>query len=430
MKRTIFVLAGLLILLAVALSPSQPALLAARPAQNATPTPVAEVEPTATPAPAVEPAAAAAESAAEPTMADLLARLESLEATVAKLQAASQVVSYAQADAVNTAIYFLDSAGLHGLDVRLNEEGTILPGDSGQVAHIARLLTTTEWPDALLEDAVALHETLRALSAALGDDNLDAAAPLATQAHDEGHGLSHHAQEWLAEVVAVDVADATGEANQINTAIYLLDNAGLHGLDVQLNEEGTILPGDSGQVARVARLLTTVEWPDALAKDAATLHETLSALSAALGDDDLEAAAPLATQAHDEGHDFSHHAQEWLAALGDAPSQANRVNTAIYLLDSVDLHGLAERLADEKVILPGDGGEVARLARIFTTVGWPQELAEDAGALHETLSALAAALSDDDVEAATPLADQAHEQGHEFSELAQEWLSPAEEGGE
>ena len=430
MKRTIVVVAGLLILLALALSPSQPALLAARPAQNATPTPAAEAEPAATPALAAEPAAAVKPIGEEPTMADLLARLESLEATIAELHAASHVASYAQVDAVNTAIYLLDSAGLHGLDVRLNEESEILAGDTGLMARVARLFTTVEWPEGLAEEAAALHATLSALSAALGEDDLETAAPLATQAHEEQHEFSHHAQEWLAEAVALELADVTAQSNAVNTAIYLLDSAGLHGLDVRLNEEKEILAGDSGLVGRVARLLTAVEWPEGLTEEAAALHETLSALSAALGEDNLEAAAPLATQAHNQAHDFSHNAQEWLAAVGDAPSQANRVNTAIYLLDGVDLHALAERLSDEKEILAGDSGQVARLARLFTTVNWPGELAEDAGALHETLSALATALTDDNLEAATPLADQSHEEAHDFSELAQEWLSLANEGAE
>ncbi|MBX3050484.1 MAG: hypothetical protein KF753_03350 [Caldilineaceae bacterium] len=423
MKRTIFALAVLLLMAALALSPKNPAIFAAQSDQNSAATPTPAPEPEAKPA-------AVAESAAEPTMAELLARLESLETTVAQLSAAAQVVSYAQADAVNTAVYLLDTAGLHGVDVRLNEEDTILPGDSGQIARVARLLTTVDWPASLAADAADLHATLAALAVALGDDDLDEAAPLATQAHEDAHHFSHHAQEWLAEAVTLAAADATGQANAVNTAIYLLDGAGLHGVDVRLNEEGTILPGDSGQIARAARVLTTVDWPDSLAEDAAALHTTLAALAVALGDDDLDAAAPLATQAHEEAHDFSHHAQEWLDGLNRAPNQANRVNTALYLLDAVDLHGLAERLTDGGAILPGDSGEVAPLARLLTTVQWPDELAEDASALHDTLSALALALADDDVAAATPLAGQAHDDAHEFSEMAQEWLSVTEEGGE
>ncbi len=417
MKRTIVVVIGLFILLALALSPSQPALLAARSAQSATPTPAAEAEPTA--APAVEGAA----DAAEPTMAEFLARLESLEATVAELQKAARVTSNAQINDINTAIYLLDSAGLHGIDVRLNEEKTIQPGDAGLVGRVARLLTTVDWPASLAVDAADLRSTLGALAGAMNEDNLEAAAPLATQAHEEQHDFSHHAEEWLAEAVVVETADAAEGANGINTAIYLLDSAGLHEVDVRLNEEKTIQPGDSGQVDHVARLLTTVAWPEELAEEAALLQETLTALSAALEEDDLEAAAPLATQAHEEQHDFSHNAQAWLAETGEAADQANRVNTAIYLLDGVDLHDLAERLVDEKAIQPGDGGQVARLARLLATVDWPDALDEDAGALHETLSALAAALIGNDLAAATPLADQAHEEQHDFSHTAQEWLA-------
>ena len=452
MKRTIVVVAGLLILLALALSPDQSALLAARPAQDATPTPAAEAEPAGTPVAEAESAAeteaateteaaaeaeavAADENVAEPTLTELLARLESLEATVNELHAASHATSYAQAAAINTAIYLIDNAGLHGIDVRLNEEETIQPGDAGAVARVARLLTTVEWPASLAADAAALHRTLSGLAAALSDDDLASAAPLATQAHEEQHHFSHHAQTWLAEAVLVVKTGAGEEANAINTAIYFLDSAGLdgaglHGLDVRLNEEETIQPSDSGAVKQVTRLFTTVQWPDALAEDAAALYETLGALATALENDDLATAAPLATQAHEEQHAFSHHAQTWLAEAGDAGGQANRVNNTIYLLDGAGLHALAERLGNDKDIQSGDSGLAARVARLFTTVDWPQTLAADAVALHETLVALSTALADDDLAAATPLAEEARDAQIELSLKAQEWLSGGQAEGD
>lgn len=203
MKRMIFAITALLLLLALALSPSNPTLFAAATQQNATPTPATEAEPTAIPATEAEAeseATHAEKGVAEPTIADLLTRLESLEATVVELHAANisvHAAAYTQANTANTAVYFLDSAGLHGLDVRLNEEGIIEPSDAGRVAQIARLLTTVEWPEGLAEDAAALYETLTALSAALGEDDVKTAASLATQAHEEQHDFSHEAQEWL-----------------------------------------------------------------------------------------------------------------------------------------------------------------------------------------------------------------------------------------
>lgn len=321
MKRTIVVVAGLLLLAALALSPSGPALFAAQFNQQAsgTPTPAPEMEATATPAAEESTDAAeeaAEESEAEPTVAELLARLDSLEATVAELYAAHEAAhaaTYDDVNSVNVAVYLLDAAGMHELETRLVGEGEILPSDSGQVGQIGRLLSTVAWPEELAAEAAALQEMLSNLSAALADDNLEAVQPLSTEAHVAYHVFSHNAQMWIAEASAQEMAAAPGQSNRVNTALYLLDGAGLHGLDEQLSEEKSIQPGDSGRIGQVARLLSTVDWPDELSADAADLYETLVALAAALADDDLEAATTLADAAHDAQHDFSHAAQAWLA---------------------------------------------------------------------------------------------------------------------
>lgn len=318
MKYALVILAGLVIVAALAVSPGQPTALAAPPAQNATPTPAPEAEATPTPAPEVEGATAveeAVEEEAEPTVADLLARLETLEATVAELYAvheAAHAATYDQVNGVNTAIYLLDSAGLHELETRLVEEGDILPGDSGAVGQLARLLSTVDWPDELADEAVALQEMLVTFSAALADDDLENVQPLSTETHVAYHVFSHNAQMWVAAQAESTPAPAPGQAHRVNTAIYLLDGAGLHGLAERLADPGEILPGDSGEIAQIARLLSTVDWPEMLEADALALTDTLNALATALADDDLDAAAPLAEQAHEAQHDLSHHAQMWL----------------------------------------------------------------------------------------------------------------------
>jgi hypothetical protein len=314
MKRTALVLAGLL-LLALALLPVRSATFAAAPAQNATATPAPEPETTATPAPE--------EEVEEPTMADLLARIESLEATVTELYAtheAEHIASFDQVNAVNTAIYLMDSVGLHELDTQLAVDGVINPGDSGKVAQIARLLITVDWPDELAADAAATHEMLTALASALADDDLDTAKSVMLTGHATYHVLSQIGQNWVVAAAESGMSDAPGQANRVNTAVYLLDGVDLHALAERLAAGEDILPEDSGPVSQAARLLITVDWPEELAEDAAALYETLSALSLALADDDLETAAPLAEQAHDGQHDFSHNAQTWLAehAGGDA----------------------------------------------------------------------------------------------------------------
>jgi len=283
----------------------QPPALAAPFAQSSTPTPT----------PAEEAPAAAEET--EPTLQDLLARVDALQARIAELeeQMATAHSTSADANQMTTAVYLLDTAGLHDLDVRLNEEEVIEPSDAGRVARVTRLLSSVDWPEALAADATALIDLLGQLVTALTEDDLAAAAPLATQVHETQHDFSHAVEHWLGE--AATTHESAGQAFRVTSAVYLLDTAGLHDLDVRLNEEGVIEPSDAGRVARVARLLSSVDWPEPLVTKAMTLTNVLTELTTALTDDDLETAAPLATLAHDVQHDFSHAAEHWLGeAMG------------------------------------------------------------------------------------------------------------------
>ncbi len=287
------------------------ALLAAPPQQSSAATPAATEEP----AEEIQAQAAEAEAEAvtEPTIVELAARLEALQAQVDALSAGANP---GLANEVTTAVYLLDNAGLHGLDERLNNEGVIVASDAGRVARVARLLSSVDWPAPLADDAAALTDTLNQLASALRDDDLDAAAPLAIVAHEVQHAFSHEAEHWLGEVSVPSGAHASaGQAFRVTSAVYLLDDAGLHGLDERLNNEGVIEASDAGRVARVARLLSSVDWPTALAEDAAALTDTLNQLASALRDDDLEAAAPLAIVAHEVQHAFSHEAEHWLGEL-------------------------------------------------------------------------------------------------------------------
>jgi acetone carboxylase gamma subunit len=314
MKKVI--LAASLLFGAFLLLRQPPAMPAALAMQASAPTPVATEEPVE------ESEAVADEAASEPTLAELAARIEALEAQVAALSSAGESHT-ASANEVTTAIYLLDTAGLHDIDVRLNEEGVIDPTDASTVTRLARLLPTVDWPEALAADAATLTDLLTQLATALSDDDVEAAAPLATQVHDTQHNLSHAAEHWLSEATVITGTHAAGQAFRVTSAIYLLDTAGLHDIDVRLNEEGAIDPTDASTVTRLARLLPTVDWPEALAADAASLTDLLTQLATALSNDDVEAAAPLATQVHDTQHDLSHAAEHWLSeASGDHHDEA------------------------------------------------------------------------------------------------------------
>lgn len=153
------------------------------------------------------PTPAPAEEEAPPDLTTLLERIDQLEERVAALEdelAEAHEADHAEpgADAMNQvaiAVYLMESAGLHALDVRLNEGGEIEPGDAGRVERLTNLLATVDWPEELAADAEALLDTFMALAEALADDDADAAAPLATQAHDDAHALAHAAETLLTD---------------------------------------------------------------------------------------------------------------------------------------------------------------------------------------------------------------------------------------
>jgi len=114
--------------------------------------------------------------------------------------------------------------------------------------------------------------------------------------------------EMAAEKLAYSIFDAV-------SAAYLLDKVDIHALNKRLKGGEGIMPGDSGQIKYLVPLLTAVDWPQELAEEAEALAETLTKLTAALADDDLESALPLSTTAHDEQHHFTNSVFDWFACL-------------------------------------------------------------------------------------------------------------------
>lgn len=106
-----------------------------------------------------------------------------------------------------------------------------------------------------------------------------------------------------------------GQTFQVAVTTYLMDSAGFHAIDERINREGVIDAGDAGVVNRVNRLLAATDWPEELQAQVDTLSETLTQYAEALANDDVEAAKPLATQAHELQHDLSHAAEQWLGGM-------------------------------------------------------------------------------------------------------------------
>jgi hypothetical protein len=139
----------------------------------------------------------------EPSVAELEARIAALEEQLAALSAGGSqgtagIDPQSQRFQVAAAVYFMDNAGLHDLDVRLNEEGVIEPGDAGRIERLARLLGAAPWPAEMQSTVAQLDTALAAYAEALTNDDLEAAKPLATEVHEVGHDLSHAVEAWLA----------------------------------------------------------------------------------------------------------------------------------------------------------------------------------------------------------------------------------------
>lgn len=228
---------------------------------------------------------------------------------------------------VTIAAYLLDTAGFHALDERINGEGLIEAGDAGVVHRANAVLAATAWPYELQTQVDPLKETLGLYAEALANDDVEAAKPLAAEAHELQHDLSHAIEHWADKVSdhATTAIDEQDQLFQVTIATYLLDTAGFHALDERINGEGVIEAGDAGVVHRVNTVLAVTAWPEELQDHVDPLRDALSSYAEALANDDAEAAKPLATQAHELQHDLSHAAEHWVGEkTGSAePGQAH-----------------------------------------------------------------------------------------------------------
>ena len=144
-------------------------------------------------------------------------RLDELEKNSSQTEHAPETTSTEMTSAqdqmfqITVTTYLLDTVGFHDLDESINKESTIQPQFLGMVRHSQRLVAMTAWPEDLQEEVKTFQDTLESYAVALENDNVDAAKPLATQAHDQQHDLSHAVGEWLAGVSGKTEPGAEGE---------------------------------------------------------------------------------------------------------------------------------------------------------------------------------------------------------------------------
>jgi hypothetical protein len=108
----------------------------------------------------------------------------------------------------------MDTAGFHAMDERINQEGVIDAGDAGVINRVNGLLAATHWPEELHAQVDPLRETLTQYAEALANDDVEAAKPLATQAHELQHDLSHAATHWVGSMTGSAEHGQSGEHGQ------------------------------------------------------------------------------------------------------------------------------------------------------------------------------------------------------------------------
>jgi hypothetical protein len=107
-----------------------------------------------------------------------------------------------------------------------------------------------------------------------------------------------------------DHGGSNGAANnsQVMQTVIFLDTAGLHGIDVSINEDGEVPANARTVMLKGATAIKLTTWPEEQKVAADALAATMEECAEVLNGDpvDLAKAGELAAQAHDEGHDLSH----------------------------------------------------------------------------------------------------------------------------
>jgi hypothetical protein len=122
------------------------------------------------------------------------------------------------------------------------------------------------------------------------------------------------------------VADLRAREQQAEmvTALYILNTAGLHGIDEAANAGEELPEGAGGAVDRALLAVAITDWPDHLQGGADGMKAALEELAAALDGEDAAAIASAATTVHDTQHDFADEAGAMLNAAAGLESEEHK----------------------------------------------------------------------------------------------------------
>lgn len=125
------------------------------------------------------------------------------------------------------------------------------------------------------------------------------------------------------------LADVQGQVQQLQVSLDkaqliatmdVIDTAGFHGMDEDLQKASEINPRYLGTVRKVERAVVGTTWPEELKEKADAFLAALHQFEAVLDAEDLVAAKGAATEAHETQHELSEAAWPYVAGE-EAPKE-------------------------------------------------------------------------------------------------------------
>ncbi|MEZ4503701.1 MAG: hypothetical protein R3C39_13830 [Dehalococcoidia bacterium] len=327
-------------------------------------------------------------------------------------------------DGILVALSLADAVGFHEIDETLNGDSPAIEASwLGATNNARTAVAALTWPADLADHAAEFVAAAGDLATALEADDPEAAASLATAAHEAQHHLTDMAYDYLAAHPDSATMSQPHAAGMLS-ALSVIDGVGFHGIDEALNDGEPVDPEWLGSTQHAATAVSAVIWPADLSEAADTFISAANDLASALEADDAEAAAPLATAAHEAQHELSHGGYEAVEAMsgstdgmamGEDQADTAGILVSLMLAGRVGFHAIDEALNGDSPAIEASWLGAVNNARIAAAAThWPADLEAGAMAYVTAASDLATALEADDPEAAAPLAAAAHEAQHEL----------------
>lgn len=286
-------------------------------------------------------------------------------------------------------------------------------GDDDDGASATASDTTAVTPSDADTDATAADEQATAESA----DQAAVAEQAAPTAGDDD------------QAVAAAEEHTHGDGGQIAltmAATDLVDSAGFHAMQEELEASGSINDRWAGTVADVQTAMQSVPWDPSLAHGVEELEAALEEFHAGLLAGDAEAALAGAVAVHEAQHHFSPAVYAWLSEQRPGHDDASVLVTslaAIDIVDSAGFHGMGDSISEAGEISGRNASTVGNVLVVVNAARWPEDASAGAEALATALGETATQMELGDIDATLEGLHAIHEAQHELSHGFYAWLA-------